>query len=237
MNSKNNEILRAAEAATKSKNIQINRKVDNTSRNLNPPRKKLDIPKSDVYTDTMYKTNDHEHDLPDESKTFKYVYDSAAETDFKKSGMLRRTPMGIIIFDSYNNPWFPMTSVTVDKNNFSLRLLRSEFHQKFGGSSFTDLYMPWHFTVELIDRNYYVISSRPLGYKSLIPEYEDYISVCIAGDSNIDVYPAELYKMISNMIINPMHYMPGWRINPYNNISTINIGKNFRYSQLSKNFK
>lgn len=97
--------------------------------------------------------------------------------------------------------------------------------------------MPWHYTVELIAKNYNIINTRPIMYKSLIPEFEDYISICIVGDSNKDIYSPELYKVIAHTVMNPIHYIPGWRLNPDGNTQFHNLSKNFKTAQLEKNYR
>jgi len=167
----------------------------------------------------------------------KYKYNISAEKEFKRTATFKRPPKGFIIFDSYNNEWFPLKLVTIDKVDFSLRIIKDEFHRDFGGSAMQELFMPWHYTVELISKNYNVISTRPIMYKSLIPGYEDYISICIVGDSNKDIYSPELYKVIAHTIMNPIHYIPGWRLNPDGNTEYHNLSKNFKVQQLEKNFR
>jgi len=166
----------------------------------------------------------------------KYKYNLDYEKEFKKSGLLKRPPLGFLIFDSYNNEWFPLKTVTLDKSTFSLRILKDEFHRTFGGSAASELFMPFHYMVEFIGKDYNVLSTRPLTYKSLIPGYEDYISICIAGDSNIDLYSPEVYKIIAHTIMNPLHYLTGWKINP-DDTKYHNLSKNFKISQLQKNFR
>ncbi len=166
-----------------------------------------------------------------------YKYNLTAEREFKRINIFKRPPKGFIIFDSYNNEWFPLKLVTIDKVDFSLRIVKDEFHRAFGGSSMTELFMPWHYTVELIAKNYNVLCTRPIMYKSQIPGYEDYISICIVGDSNIDIYSPELYKVIAHTVMNPIHYIPGWRLNPEGNTTYHNLSNKFKVAQLEKNFR
>lgn len=167
----------------------------------------------------------------------KYKYDISAEKEFKRVAIFKGKPKGFIIFDSYNNEWFPLEMVKVDKADFSLRLVKDEFHRKFGGSSATELFMPWHYSVEFIGKNYSCISTRPITYKSLIPGYENYISICIIGDSSIDIYSPDFYRTLAHTVINPLHYMQGWRLNPSDYTTFHNLGKGFKESQLKKNFR
>jgi len=166
----------------------------------------------------------------------KYKYDLSAEKEFKRVAVMPK-PRGFIVFDSFNNEWFPLSTVTVDKTTFNLRLLKDEFHRTYGGSSYQELFMPFHYSVELIGKNYYCTSTRPINYKSLIPGYEEYISICIVGDSNLDIYSPDFYKVIAHTVMNPLHYIQGWRLNPADKTTFHNLGSGFKEKQLEKNFR
>ena len=166
-----------------------------------------------------------------------YTYDHSSEKDFKRNAILKKRPKGIIIFDTFNNEWFPLEAVEIDTNMYNLRVLKDEFHRIYGGSAIEDLFMPWHYTVEFIGKSYNVSSTRPIMYKSLIPGYEEYISVCIVGNSNKDMYTKELYKVIAATCLNSLHYIPGWRLNPDGNTQYLNLGKNFKVNQLEGLFR
>lgn len=165
----------------------------------------------------------------------KYKYKVDFETEFKRGGAFITPPKGIIIFDSYNNPWFPLQWVRLDQNKFSTGTMKKEFHTIYGGID--TLFMPWHYTVEYLDNDYYALSTRPITYKSLIPGYEEYISICIVGDSKTDVYSKELYKVLAHELINPLHYLQGWMINPESKVQYIELGQAFDKLQLTKNFR
>lgn len=166
----------------------------------------------------------------------KYIYDTTAEKDFKRVATFKRRPKGIIIFDSFNNKFFPLKLVKVDKVDFNLRIIKDEFHRTYGGSTSTDLFMPWHFTVELIGKQYFPVITRPIMYKSLIPEYEDYISICVVGDSENDIYSPDFYKVISHLIINSLHYIPGWRLSQ-DDLEFLDLGKGFKSNNIVKNMR
>jgi hypothetical protein len=166
-----------------------------------------------------------------------YKYNTTAEKEFKRVASFIRKPKGIILFDSYNNEWFPTKIVTFDTTEFNLRKVKDDFHRQYGGSSASELFMPYHYFVEFIGKDYFPIQTRPIMYKSLIPGYEEYISVCIAGNSEEDIYPHQLYKMIAHLVLNSLHYIPGWKLNPESTIEYHNLGKQFKISQLEKHFR
>ena len=65
--------------------------------------------------------------------------------------------------------------------------------------------MPWHFQVELVDRDYIIQNTRPINYKTPFKEYEERIIICLVGNSNEDVYMPDIYKKIANICIKPFH--------------------------------
>lgn len=166
----------------------------------------------------------------------KYEYNASAEKEFKRTHTFKRKPKGVIIFDSYNNRFFPLKIVRIDKVDFNFRIIKDEFHRTYGGSASTDLFMPWHYSVELIGKNYFPINTRPIMYKSLIPDYEEYITICITGDSEIDIYSNEFYKVISHLIINSLHYLPGWRMS-VDDLEFLDLGKGFKEANIIKNMR
>ncbi len=166
-----------------------------------------------------------------------YKYDSSAEKDYKMVANFKRPPKGVIIFDSYNNEWFPIKLVKIDNNQFNLRTIKDEFHRQFGGNSREDLFMPFHYVVEFNGKDYYPTVTRPITYKSLIPGYEEYISVCVVGDSNSDIYPRGLYKTIAHNLLNPLHHIPGWKLNPRGNTIYHNLGEAFNNRSLEKELR
>lgn len=167
----------------------------------------------------------------------KYKYDISAEKEFKKVAIFKGKPKGILIFDSYNNDWFPLKLVEIDKNNFSLSIVKDEFHREFGGNSLEEIFMPWHYSIELMSKNYYAINTRPITYQSLIPGYEDYITICVIGNSNIDLYTPDIYRVIAHTVINPLHYIPGWHLVPDSVVQYHKLGSGFKTHQLIKNFR
>ena len=66
-----------------------------------------------------------------------------------------------------------------------------------------EIFMPWHFQIELVEREYIIQNTRPVNYLSLFPEYRNRICICLVGDSTQDVYIPSLYTKIANMCIKP----------------------------------
>ena len=168
---------------------------------------------------------------------YDFAKNSNAEKEFKRVNIFQPKPKGFIIFDTFNNSFFPIDLVTIDKIDFNFKNYVKEFHKLYGGSAETDLFMPFHFCVELIGKQYYPIQTRPIYYRSKIPEYSDYISICIMGDSNIDVYPHFMYKVLAHTIMNSFHYIPGIKLNPDEHTIYHNLGKQFKIDQIKKHFR
>jgi len=166
-----------------------------------------------------------------------YKYNQTYEKEFKSGAIFKRAPKGIIIFDTFNNRWFPIDTVKIDTNMYNMRIIKDDFHHIYGGSSRDNIFLPWHYSVEFIGKSYISSVSRPIMYKSLIPGYEEYISICLVGDTNSDMYTKELYKVIAHNIINSFRYIPGWNINVVDNTELLDIGSSFNESELRKQIK
>ena len=165
----------------------------------------------------------------------KYSQTTAAEKEFKAANIIRRRPDGIIIMDTYNNPFYPLKSVKFDTVKNEFFIIREEL-QKDYGISVDRLFLPWHFHLELQGTELIIRNTRPLTYKSLIPDYEDYISIMITGNTNDDIYNKKLYKTLAHTLLNSLKYQPSWRLKD-DEITLINIGPNFNIDLLSKELR
>lgn len=181
--------------------------------------------------------NDNNGKTFDNSGKFNLIEDSPAEKEFKRVNIFQPKPKGFVIFDTFNNKFFPIDLVKIDKTEFDLKAYIQYFHKTYGGSPESNLFMPFHFCVELVGKQYYPIQLRPIYYKSKIPGFEDYISICIMGDSNVDVYPHTMYKVIAHTIMNSFHYIPGIKLDPSETTTYHNLGKQFKLDQLKKHYR
>lgn len=167
------------------------------------------------------------------SPVHEFKYDLSLEKDFKRSNIFEKRPEGIIIMDTFNNPYYPIKKIQLDSSKFNYTEIRQELnHMKWVGDFF-----PWHYQIELIDTNYVVMQTRPFWYKNPIKKFEDYIIICIVGDTNTDIYLKKLYKSIADIIINSCHYIPSWKLEIFKEITLINIGKSFDENLLLKYLK
>jgi len=163
----------------------------------------------------------------------KYNHNAYAENRFKKSMLIKNRPKGWVIMDTWNNKFFPMDIFSVDTMKFNTEKLAREFHIKFGGSQ-RDLFLPWHWTIELINQKPFVIQTRPNMYKSNFPGYENYFTIMIIGDSNQDIYTGSLYRQMAHMIINPQKFIPSVRVPNSKENFIFWTGKNFLQNNLLK---
>ncbi len=162
-----------------------------------------------------------------------YTPDFMAENRFKQTNIMKVRPKGWLIMDSWNNTSFPMDIFSIDTMKFNTEKLSKSFHQVYGGSV-RDLFLPWHYIVELVNGKPFVIQTRPLMYRSNIPGFKNHYTIMIIGDANQDIYPGFLYKQMAHMIINPMKYMIGARVPSSKENFTFQLGKNFDQDKLLK---
>ncbi len=162
-----------------------------------------------------------------------YLPDFMAENRFKQTYMMKTRPKGWLIADSWNNEAFPMDIFSIDTMRFDTSKLGDWFHQKYGGSK-RDLFLPWHWIVELVDSKPYIIQTRPPMYKSNIPGFKMHFTILLIGDGNQDIYPGTLYKMMAHGLINPWKHIQSVRVNNSKENFTFQTGKNFDQNKLLK---
>lgn len=138
---------------------------------------------------------------------------------------------GIIITDSFNNPFFPVQNPRLDTTKFWLPKIQKQLRTYYAAGPLT--YTPWHFHVEILgNAQYFVFNTRPLDSKFPLStkdaedlvksngielndvtqkffeskpfELEDAIHINIVGDSSFDVYTYDLYKTVGRMCIGPI---------------------------------
>ena len=162
----------------------------------------------------------------------KFVYNQYIENSYKRNNIILQKPKGFIIMDTWNNKYYPMDVFMVDTMSFNTFKVKDVFHELYGGSK-RDLFLPWHFTVELVNEFPFVINTRPFTYKSGFEGYEEYLTIMIIGDSNKDIYPGKFYKQIAHTIINQFFFMQQYHIHDHNEIIYW-TGKNFKKTELEK---
>jgi len=162
-----------------------------------------------------------------------YKYDPNYENKFTKQNTIVNQPKGWIIMDTWNNKLYPMDIFKVDTMKFNTSRLSDEFHAQYGGSR-KDLFLPWHYTVDLVDEKPFITTNRPFTYKSGFPGYENYLTIMIIGDSNHDIYTSKIYKTIAHTVMNQFKYLGAFRISNEEDSIKYWTGKNFKKFELEK---
>jgi len=161
-----------------------------------------------------------------------YIGETYSENRFIRNNMILNKPKGIIIMDTWNNPTFPMELFQVDTMTFNTSRIQDYFHEYYGGSK-RDLFLPWHYIVELVDEKPFIINTRPFSLKSGLKNYQEFLTILIIGDSNKDIYPGKFYKQIAHGIINQFFFFQQFRVIDSSKIQYW-TGKNFKKEELEK---
>jgi len=181
----------------------------------------------------------------------------AANDQQSISNKFKPRPLGIIISDSYNNPFFPIRPLPrTDSAKIDLLLIYKRFRELY--SQFDVTLLPWHFVIEFIDDRYFVFNTRPLDMyfpidnqdvlnrqdlwdeitktfmKNRNFDIKEALHLLIVGDSNIDIYTKKFYELLGRVCIVP--WIRYFKITPidYETILPLNVGKKFNLSLVTK---
>jgi len=143
-----------------------------------------------------------------------------SEQKFNKDNLFEIVPNGIYISDIFN-----VGVVSLDqKENFDLftpnsfksfKEFKRRFFTQFGINA--DSFLPYHFVVMYVDGEVHISTTRPISYKSLVDNYEEYICIAIFGNTNVDNYTSVFYESMSNLI-NGLRFMRGYSHKTRHNI-------------------
>jgi len=173
------------------------------------------------------------------------------------SNKFKPKPLGIIISDSYNNPFFPIRPMPrIDSAKIDLILIYKRFRELY--SQFEVTLLPWHYVIEFIKDRYYVFNTRPIDMffpvsnqdvmnrqdlwddvtktfmKNYIFDIKEAIHILVVGDSSIDVYTKKFYELLGRMCIVPnIRYFKIANID-YETIVPLNMGRKFNLSLTTK---
>lgn len=138
-------------------------------------------------------------------------------------------PQGFFIYDTFNNPFFPIEWIRLDSDRYDTSELFKRYKEKFTKVTGAEM-MPWHFTLEMVKLQYYAINTRPLNLKFPLTnerfknskwrmdmaddrlkqfllespfDMSEAIHIAIVGDTNFDVYPKKMYKVLVRNCIDP----------------------------------
>jgi hypothetical protein len=170
----------------------------------------------------------------DIEKTYDMLFEERvliAKDNISMQNKFKPKPQGILITDSYNNPFFPITPrPKIDTAKLDLLEVFRRYKELYG--QMKSLYLPWHFCVELVNDRYFVFNTRPLDMKFPIDTYkalkqkeiyniswnnetenffknklfdiENAVHVCLVGNTDIDIYTTKIYKLIGTTCILPI---------------------------------
>lgn len=154
----------------------------------------------------------------------------AYEQRYEKQNTFSPNASGFVIMDTVNNPKFPLKDILLDKGKYDSTFILREYRRVYGMSP-REIFMPWHFQVELVEREYIIQNTRPVNYLSLFPEYRNRICICLIGDSTQDIYIPSIYTKIANMCIKPFTKS---RINQVKEDIIYKVDPSFSKHQLEK---
>lgn len=150
---------------------------------------------------------------------------STKDSSIKLNKIVR--PQGIIVQDTWNNFIFPIQpKPRIDTAHFDVHEVFKRFRELY--TSFVMDFLPWHYVIEMIGSKYYIFQTRPIDMKFPMTneevlnsqnnleddvtkkffenktyQIENMIHVCLIGDTNLDVYPQKLYRLIGRICIRP----------------------------------
>jgi len=136
-------------------------------------------------------------------------------------------PQGIIVYDSYNNPFFPIRPrPRIDDAKMNLFEVYRRTRELY--EAFAPIILPWHYIIEFINDRYFVFATRPIDMKfpasnqdvtddrqkfwddatkdfmkDNLFDIRECIHILILGDSNIDVYTKKFYELLGRICVVP----------------------------------
>lgn len=111
--------------------------------------------------------------------------------------------------DTYNNPDYGVKSFKADDTKSNFKAFVEQFRKEYQWDK--KYFLPWHFFVEIVGREYVIHTCRPFNYQSNFPNnlYKNKITIMVLGDSETDIYMSDIYSKIANMCITPyFHTVP-----------------------------
>ena len=203
----------------------------------------------------------------DINKTYDMLFEERvliAKDNVSTQNKLKPKPQGILITDSYNNPFFPITpKPKIDTAKLDLLEVFKRYKELYG--QMKSLYLPWHFCVELVTDRYFVFNTRPLDMKFPIDTYkalkqkeifnitwnqetekffknklfdiENAVHVCLVGNTDIDIYTTKVYKLIGTTCVLPVIRQNKLLGGLNQKVFGLNLGKRVNLSSILKFIK
>jgi hypothetical protein len=168
---------------------------------------------------------------------------------------LKILPTGFVIQDAYNNLTTPVKIPKIDGPKLDYPKFIQQFQVLYYNR--VDVILPWHYVIELYQKNYIIYNTRPINLKypyttqqvkddpqsPILNEFtkqfldstnqlNTMIHVLIIGDSSVDVYTKFIYKNLDWFLIDPVSRSGRFSPTLYNNIIPLNLGKRFKPNNL-----
>lgn len=156
--------------------------------------------------------------------------DKSLERKYIKTNTFNPNAKSFVLVDTYNNPEFPLAEIILDKTRYDSNNILQEFRRVYGFTKM-EIFLPWHFQVEFVGRDYIIQNTRPVNYYSGFKDYKESIIICIVGDSEKDIYMPEIYNKIANICVRPFTKC---RVNQVPEKFIYKTGKGFVKDQLEK---
>ena len=169
-------------------------------------------------------------------------------------------PEGILLTDTFNNPFFPIPRPAIDTAKFDLADVYKQYQEFYGQGK--SLYLPFHFCITLVGKRYYIFNTRPIDMKFPIDskfaeankkkknikwdnitevffkyklfDISEAIHVCLIGNSELDVYTNTLYKLIGQSCMYPILRQNKVHGKLYQNVLGLNLGRRFNLNIINK---
>lgn len=180
-----------------------------------------------------------------------------------RSNYFLTKPQGIIIQDSWNNFLFPIRPEPVlDTRKCDLPKLWKYYRQYY--TSFKSNFLPWHYVIEFIEGRYIAFNTRPINIRFPVKHQEalkqkddikfgvqwdeattdfmdkkiflleEAIHVCILGNSELDVYPKNFYKVLGDIAVKPFIHLFRLPNSSRTRTFALNMGQKFNQDYLFK---
>jgi hypothetical protein len=192
--------------------------------------------------------------VPEDLLRAKIVADKDSQS--KNNKIVR--PQGIIFQDTFNNFIFPIQpNPRIDTARFDTAEVFKRFRELY--LNFPSMFLPWHFVIEMIGNRYYIFQTRPIDTKfplsnqevldakhdfkdDIITKFfenktyqiENMIHVCLVGDSDLDVYPDKLYRLIGRTCVAPLFRDMRITGSVESRTFGFNLGKKFKLNNIIK---
>jgi len=174
-------------------------------------------------------------------------------------------PKGILIQDTYNNPFFPIRPAPkIDTSKLNTGLIYERYRELYTETN--PDFLPWHYCIEMVGDRYYAFNTRPIDlrfpintvdaninkdenpwiewdnvtnlfFKEGIYDIRDAIHICLIGSSKLDIYTLDLYNVIGKICISPILRRYKLSSELYRRMFPLNMGRKFKFVNISKFIK